>query len=237
MIIPNNLRKAFAKETKENHRRITELASKYFTNKNTKILDLGSGDGSLLKNISNIVKIKSNKFHCVELEKENVKKCEKNGFNVKSFNLNDKFPYNNNEFDYIIANQIIEHLYFTDPFMIEIYRVLKPNGILILSTTNLVALHSRLLMLFGFMPNSLHPSKYIVGTLIKKKGYNPLYGHKSVFSGKALKQFTALHNFKVILYETQSILLFPTLISKIICKFFDFGTHINIVAKKISDKK
>ena len=81
--------------------------------------------------------------------------------------------------------------------MEELHRILKPGGILILSTTNLVALHSRLMLFLGFMPNSLHPSKHIVGTLIKKNGGNPLYGHKSVFTGKALKQFTKIHKFKI----------------------------------------
>ena len=232
MIIPNKLRGILAKETAENHKRITELCTKYFKNKESKILDVGSGDGKLLDKIAKSTKINTKKFFCVEHDKIYIKKLENYGFSVKSFDLNTKFPYKNNSFDYVIANQIIEHLYFTDHFISEIRRILKPGGLIILSTTNLVAIHSRLLILFGFMPNSLHPSTHIVGTLIKKKGNNPLYGHKSVFSGKALKEFTKVHRFKVLLYETQSILLLPKVLSKVICKVFDFGTHINIVAKK-----
>jgi len=229
MILPNKIRALFAKETKENHRKIVELAKRYFLDKNARLLDLGSGDGLLLERVVNATKIKN--VHCVELEKKHVNSLTKYGFKVKSFDLNKKFPYKDNSIDYVIANQIIEHLYFTDQFLDEIYRVLKPEGMLILSTTNLVALHSRIMILLGFMPNSLHPSRYIVGTMIKKKGNNPLFGHKSVFSAKALKEFIMIHNFKILLYETQSILLCPVFLSKVVCKFFDFGSHVNIVGK------
>jgi 2-polyprenyl-3-methyl-5-hydroxy-6-metoxy-1,4-benzoquinol methylase len=158
-------------------------------------------------------------------------KCKKLGLNMKQFDLNQGFDLKNNTFDYAIANQVIEHLYFTDNFMKEIYRVLKPKGILIISSTNLAALHTRLLLLLGFMPNSIHPSQHIVGTLIRKRGKNPLYGHKSLFTGKALKEFCEIHKFKILHYRTESILLMPKVISKPICRFFDFGTHVTIVAQ------
>ncbi|MCM2325705.1 MAG: methyltransferase domain-containing protein, partial [Candidatus Woesearchaeota archaeon] len=162
-----------------------------------------------------------------------VKKLKGYGFKVSSFDLNTDFPYKDSSFDYIIANQIIEHLYFTDNFMKEIRRVLKPDGILIISTTNLAALHSRVLLFLGFMPNCLHPSTHIVGTLFKKKGTNPIYGHKSVFTGRALREFIKEHGFRVEKYETHSMLLTPRVLSSVFCRLFDFGTHVNIVARNL----
>jgi len=163
---------------------------------------------------------------------DNIKTFVMNTKNFSAFDLNEKFPFKDKTFDYIIANQVIEHLYFTDHFIEEIHRLLKTGGVVILSSTNLAAIHSRIILLLGYMPNSLHPSRNIVGTLIKKQGGNPLYGHKSVFTGKALKQFVKVHKFKILLYETQSIILTPDFLSKILCKVFDWGTHVNIVAKK-----
>jgi 2-polyprenyl-3-methyl-5-hydroxy-6-metoxy-1,4-benzoquinol methylase len=231
MIVPTSVRKALCDETKENHDRIAFLAGKYFRKKTAKLLDVGSGDGILIKRISDDTGIKD--ISCVELEDVHVKKLKTYNFKVNSFDLNTDFPYKDCSFDYIIANQIIEHLYFTDNFMKEMRRVLKPDGILILSTTNLAALHSRMILLLGFMPNCLHPSTHIVGTLVKKKGSNPLYGHKSVFTGKALKGFTKAHGFKVEKYETHSMLLTPRIISALFCKLFDFGTHVNIVVRNL----
>lgn len=229
MIVPTYVRRMLCDETKENHDRINFLAKKYFTKRNSKILDLGSGDGILIKRVSENIHAKD--VCCVELEESHVKKLRSNGYKVESFDLNSSFPFKDDSFDYVIANQIIEHLYFTDNFITEIRRVLKPNGILILSTTNLAALHSRLLLLFGFMPNSLHPSTHIVGTLFKKKGKNPLYGHKSVFTARALKEFVNVHGFEALKYETHSMLLVPKLLSDLVCMIFNFGTHVNIVAK------
>lgn len=44
----------------------------------------------------------------------------------------DKFPYplQDNEFDYICALQVLEHLRYSDKAMEELHRALKPNGIL-----------------------------------------------------------------------------------------------------------
>lgn len=229
MIVPTAVRKALCDETIENHNRIAYLAKRYFTKKNPGVLDVGSGDGILISRIARSINAKD--ISCVELEDVHVKRLKKLGYRVDSFDLNNKFPYKDNSFDYIIANQIIEHLYFTDRFMEELRRVLKPEGILILSTTNLASLHSRVLLFLGFMPNCLHPSTHILGTLMKKKGNNPLYGHKSVFTGKALKEFTKVHGFKVLKYETHSMLLVPRFLSSFICSIFDFGTHVNVVAK------
>jgi len=232
MIIPEKIRRILFKEVNRNHERITELSKKYFTKKNPRLLDLGSGSGDLLKRVCKETGIPVKNAWATDVLPHYIKSCKKHGFNTKSFDLNEKFPFKDNSFDYIIANQIIEHLYFTDHFIEEIHRLLKTGGVLILSSTNLAAIHSRIILLLGYMPNSLHPSRNIVGTLIKKQGGNPLYGHKSVFTGKALKQFTKVHKFKILLYETQSIILVPYFLSKLLCNVLDWGTHVNIVAKK-----
>lgn len=85
---------------------------------NAYILDLGSGDNFLKSTIL------------------------KNNWNYKSLdidNLNfekDKFMFENNTFDVIISLAVIEHLDDPSIFLREIYRVLKNNGILFLSTPN-----------------------------------------------------------------------------------------------------
>lgn len=41
------------------------------------------------------------------------------------------FPFQDNEFDSVIANEVFEHVFNLDNFLREIYRVLKPGGILL----------------------------------------------------------------------------------------------------------
>ena len=47
-----------------------------------------------------------------------------------------KTPFNDNTFDYIVAGEIIEHIENPESLVKEMIRILKPNGILALSTPN-----------------------------------------------------------------------------------------------------
>jgi len=44
-----------------------------------------------------------------------------------------KFPFNNNEFDSVVTNQVFEHVFNPDDFLYEVNRVLKKNGILLMT--------------------------------------------------------------------------------------------------------
>jgi SAM-dependent methyltransferase len=54
----------------------------------------------------------------------------------KRGSVENKFPFNSNEFDTIIAGELIEHLHFPEKFLKEANRVLKKGGILIITTPN-----------------------------------------------------------------------------------------------------
>jgi SAM-dependent methyltransferase len=43
------------------------------------------------------------------------------------------FPLEDASFDSVLCNQVLEHVFNSDQFLSEIYRVLKPNGILLLT--------------------------------------------------------------------------------------------------------
>jgi SAM-dependent methyltransferase len=61
-------------------------------------------------------------------------------------------PANDCEFDVVIAADVIEHLVDTDQFLRELYRILKSNGRLIVTTPNLAFWLSRLRLLLGRVP-------------------------------------------------------------------------------------
>jgi len=58
-------------------------------------------------------------------------------------------PFEDGMFDAIIATEVIEHVPKPHRFMDEVCRVLKPNGILLLTTPNAAHLLSRLAMITG----------------------------------------------------------------------------------------
>ena len=62
----------------------------------------------------------------------------RNIFENKGFEINGKteihdaekfpYPYENNFFDLVYSKSFIEHFYYTDKILEEIYRIIKPGG-------------------------------------------------------------------------------------------------------------
>jgi ubiquinone/menaquinone biosynthesis C-methylase UbiE len=110
-------------------------------------LDIGSGSGDLVKLLKKQLNTKSS---CCDYTDELI---QLPGQKVDIIDLNKikELPYQDNSFDIITATEVIEHLEDFRKILREMYRVLKPDGICILSTPNILNLNSRLRNLwFGF---------------------------------------------------------------------------------------
>jgi len=72
-------------------------------------------------------------------------------FRLSECNLkNDNLPFDDGSFDLIFFSETLEHFNFYPlPVFVELYRVLKPGGTLIITTPNLTRLNNRIKMLFG----------------------------------------------------------------------------------------
>lgn len=103
-------------------------------NKKAKFLDLVCGDGKFTLELAKHIGTKE--IFGVEIADKGIKSAKKKGVKVGKFNLNNKFNFNNNFFDVIHANRVIEHLYKSDNFISEIFRILKPGGYVVISTEN-----------------------------------------------------------------------------------------------------
>ncbi|MBR9677240.1 class I SAM-dependent methyltransferase [Candidatus Woesearchaeota archaeon] len=115
---------------------------------NKKVLDIGCSKGMLLE----MLKTKGNHIGFgIDISPTQVKIVKKKGFNTECLDLNkDKLPYQNNYFDYIFATELLEHLF--NPMMLfkEIKRVLKPQGLFLITAPNdLGRINKRLKILFG----------------------------------------------------------------------------------------
>ncbi|MBE7443734.1 MAG: class I SAM-dependent methyltransferase [Planctomycetia bacterium] len=92
----------------------------------------------------------------------------------------DKFPFEDNYFDIVIANQVFEHLKQIYMPLTEIHRVIKPNGYLLFGVPNLASLHSRLLLSIGKQPTCIqmfdeHIRAFTPNTLIEFLTFNNLF--------------------------------------------------------------
>ena len=165
--------------------------------KTARILDIGVFRGILV--VERFKNIKNPHIHAVDIDDEAISSAKKLEIKTKKFNIEKGLPYKSNFFDIVSANQIIEHLVDVDLFMEEIYRVLKPNGYLLLSTENLSSWHNLFALLMGWQAFSQHISH------LKNIG-NPLriWGnsigediHRQIFTPRGLTELTEIHRLKI----------------------------------------
>jgi SAM-dependent methyltransferase len=64
-------------------------------------------------------------------------------------------PVESDFFSVVIAGDLIEHLMDTDTFLMELYRILRPNGYLLITTPNLAWWWSRFRLLSGKIPGGM----------------------------------------------------------------------------------
>jgi len=141
-----------------------ELISKVINKKSKhppKLLSIACSTGVIEEKIKNKLGII---VFGVDGAKNSLKTARKRGIITKCTDVSKPLPFQNSYFDFVFAGEIIEHIFDTRSFLEEIYRLLKPNGYLILTTPNLARFDDRLRFLFGKTPRQvapLHPYLYL----------------------------------------------------------------------------
>jgi len=116
--------------------------------KGNKVLELGCRDGSLTKLFAD-----GNKITGADIDKEALELFEKNlGGKTYCLDLNSEWPFMENEFDAVVASEVLEHLYKPAEVVEKIARILKSGGIFIGTVPNAFSLANRI-RLFMAKPN------------------------------------------------------------------------------------
>lgn len=167
---------------------------------NSSLLDVGCGEGIFLTQIAK--KQQSLDLYGIDYSKLQIKKASDLPFKFKQYNLEKGIPFEEKRFDFVYAAEIIEHLYNPDFLLLEINRVLKDQGYLVLSTPNLCMWLNRILFPLGIQPlfvETSTKSKMIGGGLLKKfkRGESPV-GHVRIFNKTAITDLLLANGFKII---------------------------------------
>jgi len=160
--------------------------------KNKNILDIGCYDGTFLS----LIKNRNNSFYGIEASGYGAKEALKKGINVKKFFFNDvdKIPFKSESFDLVVAGEIIEHIYDIDFFLQEIYRLLKRDGFLLISTPNIASFGRRLMLFLGMNP--------IIETSPNETDSS---GHIRYFTFRTLKVLLNKQGFRVLLRSSDVV--------------------------------
>jgi len=123
------------KATAEDWKRLrqTILSKINFLDKNSIVIDVGSGGGWAAEKLVD----KCGKFICIDVSEINLSKLssiyqQDNFFVIQADAMN--MPIADNSVDYIISSEVIEHLPNPEKFINEMFRILKLNGKIIIST-------------------------------------------------------------------------------------------------------
>jgi SAM-dependent methyltransferase len=147
-----------------------------------RVLDVACFDGYIAEKIKGTG---NKKVFGVDLSQKAVQVAQARGIWAQVMDLDtEPLPYNDSFFDCVVAGEIIEHVYDPDALVAEMRRVLRPGGVLILTTPNLANLVNRVHLLFGGYPDCMEP---------RAKGS----GHIRLFTFPVLKRLLEDHAFQV----------------------------------------
>ena len=201
------------------------------------LLDCGCNDGQLTLEVAQ--KISTGNIFGIDCLTENIIASGKRGIKSFQHDLNNKLPFADESFDVIHAGDIIEHLFDTDTFIKEIYRITKAGGYVVISTNNLASLHNIIYLLFGRQPAPAAVSdKVVVGGWRKTSAILlPGAGHQRLFTLGALTGLCEYHGFHVEKTRGSGFYPFPVVLARILAVISkNHSSYIAIKARK-EDRK
>ena len=149
----------------------------------SRLLDVGCGEGTLALQ----AREKFNEVYGVDISREAVSRASSAGITTALVNLNvDPLPYPKDFFDTVVTLDVIEHVFDPVAFLDELCRVLRPGGILVVSTPNIRKLQRMYSLLRGRFPR----------TSYDPVGYDG--GHLHYFTSMDLRLLLAAQGFEVL---------------------------------------
>ncbi|MFH1150667.1 MAG: methyltransferase domain-containing protein [Actinomycetota bacterium] len=197
MMLSEYLSSAYEEAERQNRRVVIELAGQVRT-----VLDCGCGDGSFTLELARAAS--GEVVLGLEIDEDAATIAEGRGVEVHRCDLNGRFPLEDDSVDVAFSNQVIEHLYDTDNLMAEGFRVLRPGGVLVVSTENLSAWHNILALVLGWQPFSLtnisesalglgNPLALHRGEVAKPHAMR----HLRIFTPRSLSELAGVHGFVI----------------------------------------
>ncbi len=160
------------------------------------LLDLGCGDGTFMEALRE--RMPGCECCGVEISKAAAQFAEGKGFRVITADFcAEKLPLEANSFNACFMGEVIEHAFSPDDLLAEARRVLRPDGLLFLTTPNMGAWFNRVSLLFGYQPIFTEVSTVRdFGHVCRLVG-RPA-GHIRVFTHRALRGLVAESGFEVM---------------------------------------
>ena len=167
------------------------------------LCDLGCDDGSWTVDVA--MSSRSQHSFGIEVVGERARSAHKRGVKVAVADLARDFPFEDQTFDLVHSNQVIEHVPDVDHFLSETHRILRIGGSAVISTENGSSWHNIFAATMGWQIFSLtNVSELVSGIgnpLALHRGHRqPLrsWKHRTIFNFRGLIEILELHRLSVV---------------------------------------
>lgn len=159
-----------------------------FVGQGKRILDVGCNDGY----IASLLLKQNNEVHGIDIVESNLKTAKKRGVLARYHNIEAKsFPYMEDYFDAVILGDVIEHVFDTDKLLRDCRRILKRDGLLLLTTPNVASIGRRLMLFMGVSP-------YLEYSIELNTNGLPSVGHMRYYTVDTLREQLIYNKFRSI---------------------------------------
>jgi SAM-dependent methyltransferase len=165
-----------------------------------KILDIGCGFGGLLKLIGEY--LGAEELCGIDIDEEAVEAARARGIKAVKLDVEkEKIPFPDDHFDLVMTLGVLDYFAIWDDVILELRRVLKAHGYILVSLPNLASWHNRLALLLGYQPRDIEVSRrYLCGI-------HPLYrqrkdqcvGHIHTITALGFKELMENFGFETIM--------------------------------------
>jgi SAM-dependent methyltransferase len=204
------------------------------------LLDLGCHDGSWTRRLAAAAGPRLRRTSGIEIVEDARREAERKGVEATAADLNEPFPYADESFDLVHANQVIEHVRDLDLFVSEMGRVLRPGGHALVCTENLASWHNIGALILGYMPFSLTniSSRGAIGNPFNLAStpaseLDPAWFHTRVLTGVGLAHLFDVHGLAVVNRFSSGYHPLPSaLAERVARRDFRHAAFIGVVAQK-----
>ena len=165
-------------------------------------LDIGCGGGQFLQFMKDHMKVRNPIG--VDISRAAVRETRSRGLDAHLVDVStSNLPFENDCLDLVFCSEVIEHVFDPDFLLGEIWRVLKNEGRVLVTTPNLACWHNRLVLLVGYQPHYTSASAIYdgVGKLLQKpvlhKTGQDETSHIRLFTLRSLEDMLRLHRFRI----------------------------------------
>lgn len=167
----------------------------------TSLLDIGCTEGRNLRVFRR--RLPNARICGTDLSDAKADEIRAQGFEFRKADASQGLPFETGVLDVVVCGEVIEHVVDPDAMLQEIWRVLKPGGLAVITTPNLAYLPNRILLCLGIQPLFTETSlKQNYGRVLGLLGQgNPAQGHLRIFTVRAMLEVLTANGFRVQHYR------------------------------------